>query len=83
MSKESAVSPLSKKALVVLLPDYYQITTSPHEGTHFKIKTLAAAVAAHVTVWLTKARRAISLQGTLKMGQLSQEATNAICTNTT
>ena len=58
---------------------YYQMTTSPHEGTNYGMKSHAARVRPSHT--MLKSGRALSLQSTLKMGQLRHESTAAMCSN--
>ena len=54
------------------------MTTSPHEGTNFGLKVHAAAVRPSHS--LTKAGKAMCLQGTFKVGHLDKMATNALTT---
>ena len=58
---------------------YYQMTTSPHEGTNFGMKSHAAKVQPSHT--MVKSGRALSLQSSLKMGQLRHESTAALYRN--
>ena len=51
---------------------YYQMTTSPHEGTNYGMKSHAARV--KPSQKMSKSGRALSLQSSLKLGQLNHES---------
>ena len=58
---------------------YYQTTTSPHEGTNYGMKVHAAAVQPCNSI-LTAGKK-LSLQGTLKLGEISLQTTRLAITN--
>ena len=58
---------------------FYQITTSPHEGTNFGIKSHAASVRPCHT--MTKADRSLALQSELKMRYFEHQASVNLINN--